>query len=92
MILDVMNMVNVKMVLVYVLLDGMVSIVRWKGVRMDVLGMDSVVLIQMVLGSVDVMKIGMVKIVVFFWNKVVMMVVIMIKVSEINLSSDLASS
>lgn len=79
----VTNTVNVKTELVFVLLDGMEDIVRWKVVRMDVLLMDSVVLIRTELGNVDAIMDGMEKIVAFYWNKVVAMEEIMIKVRPV---------
>lgn len=78
--LVVMNMVNAKMAPVYVLLDGMGSIVHWKDAQQVVRIMDNVVLVVKVYGNVDATMHGMVLTVQLHWNKIVLITKTMIKV------------
>lgn len=73
---------NVKMEPVCASRVGMGSTVRWKGVLIAAQRMDNVGLILTACGSVDVIMVGMVKTVVFYWNKVATITKTMTKVSD----------
>lgn len=83
---------NVKMVLVFVSPVGMDGIALWKAVQTAVLVTDSAALNSIVSGNVDAQTDGTEKIVACFWNKIVEMEGITIKVCRYYFASSNISS
>lgn len=83
--LAAVNMVNVKMVLAYAFLGGMVDIVRWKDVQLDVVVTDHAESIPTDFGNADALTAGMERIVQLSKNRIAMMLKTMIKVHFYNI-------